>query len=677
MEHHVKQTPVQGVTGLWGGSQGALMAGGGADPVYVDDVYSTFLYRGTQNTAKTITNNLDLSTDGGMVVIRAREANSEWCVNDTVNGAGKSAQWQSSGGFGTSDESVYSYTTSGFTLPSAWAPMVNTNKSYLSYSFKKESKFLDIISYSGNGVSTGRAINHSLGAVPGFMIVKRTDSSSWGQWWIYHRSLPDGKALYLNGNDGQQGDGNNYWGTGSSFVHPTATQLTIGEYPNQNGGSYVGYIFGHNEDAFGPDSDQPITYAGSYTGNGSTDGTTVNIGFEPQWLLLKCTTDHNTNFKICDCMRGVAFEADDYFLNPNNLDAPDIDQYLDFTSTGFRLKTTNALFNKNNETYVFFAIRRSDGVVGKPAEAGTDVLAMDSGNSSTNGAYYTPCFDSGFPVDFAYYRHFTGSSTWFASARLTQKKYLQMCYQDDYENDSDFMFDGNLGWSKNGDDSSYKCWMWKRHAGFDVVTWDGNGSGNRAINHNLGQAPEMIWVKGTSNNDDWLVYNYYWVGSDQGSIRQDYGAPLNENASSNNISPQFGTTTPTATTFNVGWSSGKDKTNKNNEHYIAFLFAPVTGISALGSYTGTGAGDGSGPQITGLGFTPRFVLVRNASAGSWCQFDNTLTGLYLVRYNTIGTWLSGDYIEFVSGGFNIIKGPGGQINDVNTNNQKYIYFAHA
>lgn len=673
MDHHVKQAPVQGVTGLWGGNQGALMAGGAEDPVYVDDVFSTYLYKGT-NGANTVNTGLDMSGEGGLLWVKSRSNRShQWF--DTVRGVNKHIHCDTTAGEGTDSNMNQTFTSTGFTFNNTYTDLNDINGNYASWSFRKAPGFFDIVTYTGSGST--QTLSHSLGSTPGMIIVKRLDTST--DWGVYHR----GQVGYDGGTDAEDyrlrlntttySNNDTYWGD----TAPTTTQFTVGDSHtevNASGGNYIAYIFAHDEQSFGESADSSVIKCGNYTGNGSTNGPEVNVGWEPQWIMVKRTDGGTGLWLMADNMRGVVNAGNDPYLqaNGNNAEYTTYD-WIEFTPTGFKLTQTGVSLNSNGDNYVYTAIRRSDGYVGKPATAGTDVLAMDSGNSSST----IPTFDSGFPVDFAYYRTFTGSSTWFASARLTQKKYLQMCYQDDFETDNEFMFDSNVGWSKNADDSNFKSWMWKRHAGFDIVMYDGDGTGNRAITHQMATAPEMIWFKGTSFNDDWLVYNYYWVDSDQGAIRMNYGAPLNENASSNSISPQFGTANPTATTFNVGWSSGKDKTNKNGEKYIAFLFAPVTGISALGSYTGTGQGDSSGPQITGLGFTPRFVLVRSGSAGSWCQFDNTLTGLYLVRYNTIGTWLSGDYIEFVSGGFNIIKGPGGQIADVNNNNQKYIYYAHA
>ena len=674
MDNHVKQSPMQGMTGLWGGTQGALTSGGAEDPVYIDEVFSTDVWIGNNTTGRNIVNGIDLSGEGGLTWVKKRDSSENNVLLDTVRGANNFLMSDSTNSAATTGGPITAFNSNGFTIDNNGYVNGN-NGEYVSWTFRKAKGWFDVKQYSGNNNNVFN-LSHDLECKPCFIIIKKINSSD--PWIVWIKGLDSGKSLRLNQTNDESSD------TDTDLGH-TVTSSTIripggGSVNGSSSNSYICYMRGDGAESdgqiFGTDQDQSVMKTGSYSANGSDQS--ITLGWEPSWILIKKTNTHRSWF-LFDNMRGVVTGDKDPALYPNYTSAEDNEgdlNHIDFTSTGFIITNNGGYNNQVNDSggeYVYVAIRRPDGYVGKPAEAGTDVLAMDSGNGSST----IPTFDSGFPVDFAFYRTFTGSATWFATARLIQKKYIQMCYQDDFETDNDYMFDSNVGWSKNADNSNFKSWMWKRHAGFDVVMYDGDGTGNRAITHQMATAPEMIWFKGTSFNDDWLVYNYYWVGSDQGAIRMNYGAPLNENASANSISPQFGTANPTATTFNVGWSSGKDKTNKNGEKYIAFLFAPVTGISALGSYTGTGQGDSSGPQITGLGFTPRFVLVRSESAGSWCQFDNTLTGLYLVRYNTIGTWLSGDYIEFVSGGFNIIKGPGGQIADVNNNNQKYIYYAHA
>ena len=66
---------------------------------------------------------------------------------------------------------------------------------------------------------------------------------------------------------------------------PTDTEFTLGTYShvNADGGSYIAYLFAHNDGSFGEDSDEAVIKCGSYTG--STSAVTVNLGFEPQYVV--------------------------------------------------------------------------------------------------------------------------------------------------------------------------------------------------------------------------------------------------------------------------------------------------------------------------------------------------------------------------------------------------------
>jgi len=60
---------------------------------YIEDVFSTYLYTGnsTSGGTQTITNNIDLSTNGGLVWIKGRSAAANNILTDTTRGAGTSA----------------------------------------------------------------------------------------------------------------------------------------------------------------------------------------------------------------------------------------------------------------------------------------------------------------------------------------------------------------------------------------------------------------------------------------------------------------------------------------------------------------------------------------------------------------------------------------------------------
>jgi len=419
---------------------------------------------------------------------------------------------------------------------------------------------------------------------------------------------------------------------------------------------------------FGEEGDQNIIKCGSYIGNGSSDGPDVYLGWEPQWLLIKLESSASYNWYMLDSMRGVVAGGDDKPFKPNTTAAEETWNPLEFTSTGFKLThgSTNAV-NGSSQNYVYMAIRRPDGYVGKPPELGTDVFAMDTGNSSSSG----PAFDANFAVDFALNREFAGGDSWATTTRLTGRRYVRTNSADKEENPHSYYYDDyNNGWAISMP-SNYQSWMWKRHAGMDVVTYLGQEFQGRQIPHSLNAVPEMIWVKNRTNvTENWAVYH---KGANGGTNPEQYYLTLN--TTGQNIDNTFWyDTAPTSTHFSVGFTH--PQTNQDGKEYLAYLFASVDGISKCGYYDGTGS---AGHVIT-TGFTPRFLIIKTTNAANgWFTYDS-LRGLgsgadpYLqLQANNAQDTSGADVFATSSTGFTINQ----NYSSVNASGQKYIYYAHA
>ena len=177
-----------------------------------------------------------------------------------------------------------------------------------------------------------------------------------------------------------------------------------------------------------------------------------------------------------------------------------------------------------------------------------------------------------------------------------------------------FMFDSNIGWSHTQAwGTAYQSWMWKRGAGFDVVTWSGDGVSGRQMPHSMGKTPEMMWVKRRSNSEDWTVYH---IGENGGTNPEQYRLRLNMNVMNYTGTSYWNNTLPTSTHFTVGADGA---VNSNGDTFIGILFASVDGISKCGYYSGNGS---SNLTIT-TGFQPRFILIKRSDGnGSWHLFDS-------------------------------------------------------
>ena len=632
--------------------QAAAGSAGGAG-LDVDEVFSTYLYDGT-GSAQTITNGIDLDGEGGLVWIKRRDGTDWHNLYDTERGAPYYLNTNSTGAQGNGGSTyLTALNSNGFTVGSGgWTGQSGAD--YVSWTFRKAPKFFDVVTYSGNS-QTSQTIAHSLGSAPGMMFVKRTDGV--GIWWVYHRDVGATKFLRLQTTGAEE----TYSGAFNDTA-PTATHFTVGSDSeiNYSGRSYVAYLFAHNNNdgEFGPDGDQDIIKCGSYTGNGSTTGPTINLGFEPQWIMLKKTSStQNAHWYAYDAMRGLVTGGDDPYLYLNSSAAEVAGNVLEVTPTGFQLKTGDSGFNNSSDTYIYMAIAHSICASSEPTSA-SDVFAIDTGSGTS-----TPMFTSNFPVDMAIYRIVDSSADFNIVSRLTGKQRLKTnsTEAESLSNPSEFDFmDGFFDGTSNL--PTFYSWMWKRAPSyFDCLCYSGTGS-NRTVSHNLGVVPEMMWIKRRNTQRDWSVYHSA-LGATKYII-------LNSNGTPTTVSSWWNDTEPTSSVFTTGASVG---VNGLNDTYIAYLFASST-VSKVGSYTGTGS-----DLTVDCGFSARFVLIKcTSSTGNWFLFDTergitSTTSPRLTLDTTDAESSSGNVVNPDNSGF--IARPNFGL--VNTLNEEYIFYAIA
>ena len=406
-----------------------------------------------------------------------------------------------------------------------------------------------------------------------------------------------------------------------------------------------------------------VVKCGSYMGNTSTSPE-INLGWEPQLVIFK-QKGGSGNWSMFDNVRGMNAPLEEHYLYPNLENAEYTAERLEITQRGFRIDTgAGTLINTNNEEYIYLAIRRSDGYVGKPPEAGSDAFAMDVGNGANPGPTFDPS-GSTFKVGMRLLKNPAGSGNWYIGTRKRDHRQLHTntTASEVTGTYTDFTYPAGEGntWS-----SSYQAWMWKRYAGFDVASYIGNGKEQRQIQHSMGISPEMIWIKDATSSYDWQVWHK--------DLTSGYHLRLNSSdAETTSNTPGLGTLD--SVSFNIGSYVG---VNQNTNEYVAYLFSSVDGISKVGSYSGS-----SYDYTINLGFTPRFLVIKayNSSSGSqrWTVFDS-LRGMGAgsndkrVYLNNADGQQTGDYITSVSATGITMRT---NFSYTNSNGNEYIYYAHA
>jgi hypothetical protein len=655
---------------------GSATGGAGGAGLDITDVFSTYLYEGT-GSAQTINNGIDLDGEGGLVWVKNRDTTDWHQLCDTERGSGKILFSNSTNGQVTNNNTISGFSASGFSLSGDGA--VNTNgENYASWTFRKSPKFFDVVTYSGDGVA-GRTISHNLGSVPGMIVTKRLDTTS--AWTVYHRGMdstaPEDYSMYLNSTGGRT-NSNVYW----NDTAPTDSVFTVSNNNLNNGvgATYVAYLFAHNDGdgEFGPAGDQDIIKCGGYAGNNSSNGPEIDLGFEPQWIMIKNSTG-SQSWWVHDTMRGLVTgsssnDSDDARLKANATTAEDTNNHLHVTPTGFKI--TSALSGVNeSEDYIYMAIRRGPLA---PPESATEVFDVTSytANNTDNRLVTT-----GNVVDTVLARNYSQTSErgFNVGDRIRGLDFLgtAVTYADGGDGDSFMGFDHMNGF-KVGNDATRRlnysnysqiAYTWKRAPNFfDVVAYTGDGVAGRTVSHNLGVAPEMMWVKERANSNSWGVYH--------SSLGATKGLVLNLN-NAENTTTIWNSTEPSATDFTV---SSASITNRSGSTFIAYLFASLPGISKVGSYTGNGSS-----QTIDCGFTAgaRCVLIKRSDGnGGWYVWD-TARGIVAdndarLDLNAAGAENANvDEIDPHSSGFIVNEASGGQSAQINGNNDSYIFYAIA
>ena len=373
-----------------------IEATGGSEAVA--ETFSTTLYDGNGAT-QTIDNGLDLAGDGGLVWLKCRNQGSQghFLMDSARNSFGDRISSHDTSAKAT-DPLITSVSTGGFTLGNK--PYSNSiGDTYVSWSFKKQAKFFDVVTYTGNGVF-GRSIPHNLGCEVGSIIVKRTDAAA--SWYVYHRGVdataPQDYTLVLDLTLARINSSAPWADTA-----PTTTHFTVGDNSNYNasGGTYVAYLFAHDTASDG------LIQCGSYTGNSSTDGPEINLGWQPQWVMIKDTTGSQGSWVVFDTARGIVTSDVDPVLQANLSNAEYTGtNYLDALSNGFKLTvgggsygtTQDTHVNYTGHTYIYMAIRSASAPAitwptniewtagstpSTPAEGETDVYTFTTDDGGT------------------------------------------------------------------------------------------------------------------------------------------------------------------------------------------------------------------------------------------------------------------------------------------------------
>jgi hypothetical protein len=323
-----------------------------------DDYFNVLLYTGTGSNLTL--SGMDFQAD--WVWVKRRNTSAGHKTADVLRGFGASGKVlsQSSTSSEITQDLIESFTSDGYVVGTdssdfntsggtyvTWnwlaggTGVSNTNGSITSTVSANTTSGFSVVSFTGNG-SSAQTVGHGLNSAPEIIITKnRIDATAWQVGsdyltsWSYYVRLNTTAAQSSTG-------GGQVYGTA-----PTSTVFTVGNDNAVNGSSdgIISYCF-HSVKGF--------SKIGSYTGNGSTNGTFVYTGFKPAWVVAKRTSGTGS-WRMWDNKR-EGYNGDNAFLYANLTNAEESDGTLvDFCSQGFKWRGSSADMNGSGSSYIYMA----------------------------------------------------------------------------------------------------------------------------------------------------------------------------------------------------------------------------------------------------------------------------------------------------------------------------------
>ncbi len=376
-----KEMPLQTVIGFGGGATGFGAYSSSDTKTYVDDVFSTYLWKGNAS-ARSISTDLDM-TKGGMVWIKDREDVSYSMLFDTERGVTKGLAASETDAESTESQGLTAFNNNGFSIGTGDRYNRNNDK-IASWSFRETPGFFDVVTWTGNS-SYDQTISHNLKCEPGCIMYKSVSAS--GSWYVYHRAATKDKFLSLNSTAAAS--------TFSDTLSVTSTQFVApGELgANTDGETYVAYLFaGGTTDATDKavsfnGTDQKLTWAATSDFTFGTGAYTVEY-----WVYYDNVTDNDIIFsQYTNANGGFVIASTTGKVAINQFGIGDVLAYNTAPTAG--VWTHYAFVREStstNKTYIF--------VNGELKQTGTDAtdwsttqISALGGNAHPTSTQYTDC----------------------------------------------------------------------------------------------------------------------------------------------------------------------------------------------------------------------------------------------------------------------------------------------
>ena len=299
-----------------------------------NNYFEVVTYSGTGST-KNITS---LNFQPDMVWIKNRDQSDAWCVQEDINGVGKTKQMNSGAAYASESDCITAFNSDGFSLGSNHK--VNASgENYVAYCFKESQEAgFDMFSYTGVGDGTA-VFSHNLGETPKMVWIFLVSGSNTDT--MVYMDVPDmgtSYGIFPSLSVARQA---------TSYVAATSSSnITVGSSANATGRGYLAMLWAEREG---------FSKYGQYTGNGNADGPFIYTGFRPRFLWIK-NINSASSWQARDTARKT-FNVHDTTINfeSTTTETTNSNHNMDFLSNGFKLRTTLADYNENGSEFIFAA----------------------------------------------------------------------------------------------------------------------------------------------------------------------------------------------------------------------------------------------------------------------------------------------------------------------------------
>ena len=319
-----------------------------------DDYFNTVLYTGNGST-QSVTG---VGFQPDFTWLKVRSTSGNHFLTNAVLGAGKSLYSNLTNPEDNNQSLFTGFASDGFNLAGGNATVNANGSTFVAWNWKANgagssntagtitstvsantTSGFSVVTYTGTG--SAATVGHGLGAAPSMIIVKNRGVTTY--WAVYHASLGNTQGIELNDTAAATTQ-TAYWNSTS----PTSTVFTVNtdNRVNASTNTYVAYCFA---------AIPGYSAFGSYTGNGSTEGPFIYLGFRPRFILLKSSTVAGTNWQINDTARDT-YNVANKRLSPSASDAEaNTFNFGDILSNGFKIRQIDQTWNSSGSTYIYAA----------------------------------------------------------------------------------------------------------------------------------------------------------------------------------------------------------------------------------------------------------------------------------------------------------------------------------